>query len=268
LDALPAARKIDAVHESTSSSSSSSLQAAQWPLLLLPGLMCDGDFWQPLVAQAGPRPCSVVDYGDADSIEAMADAALVSAPPRFVLAGHSMGGRVALEVVRQAGDRVAGLVLMDTGFLPLAPGEKGVLEAAGRQKLIDVAQVSGVRAMCAQWVRGMVHPDRLGDAALVDAILAMFERKSAERFARQQKALLSRPDATPVLRSLRVPCLLICGRQDGWANVEQHEAMRALAPGAELCVIDHAGHMVLMEKPSETVEALEGFLRQLEAVAC
>ena len=104
-------------------------------LLLLPGLMCDHAFWQPLTTssdvQTSGLTCQVVDYGDANAITAMAQCALDVAPPQFVLAGHSMGGRVALEVVRLAPQRVQKLVLMDTGYLPLAPGEAGEKERAG-----------------------------------------------------------------------------------------------------------------------------------------
>ena len=92
-------------------------------LLLLPGLMCDATFWQPLVDAV---PSQVVDYGDANSITAMAEAALAVAPSHFALAGHSMGGRVALEVLRLAPERVQKIILMDTGYLPKAAGAAGI----------------------------------------------------------------------------------------------------------------------------------------------
>jgi pimeloyl-ACP methyl ester carboxylesterase len=231
-------------------------------LLLLPGLMCDQTFWQ-FLPPALPKSihCEVVDYGNADTLTAMAEAALAVAPASFALAGHSMGGRVALEVARLAPDRIEKLVLMDTGYLPLAAGDKGEAERAGRMALVALARASGVRAMCAQWVQGMVHPDRLADAVLIESITQMFERKSPERFARQQNALLTRPDASPVLARLKMPCLLLCGRQDSWANPAQHEAMRALAPHAVLSVIEDAGHMVLMERPGATARAIREFLQ-------
>lgn len=238
-------------------------------LLLLPGLMCDGAFWAPWqAALPSTVKCQVVDYGDADTITAMAEAALAVAPSQFALAGHSMGGRVALEVVRLAPERVQKLVLMDTGYLALAPGEKGEAEKAGRMALLAVAKNEGVRAMCQQWVKGMVHPQRVNDAALVGSIIEMFARKSADRFERQQHALLNRPDATDVLRGMTIPTLLLCGRQDAWAGVPQHEAMQALAPHAELSVIEDAGHMVLMERPEPTIEALNKFLEVSLEASC
>lgn len=231
--------------------------------------MCDGAFWAPwLSALPQGLNCEVVDYGDADTITAMAEAALAVAPPQFVLAGHSMGGRVALEIARLAPERVQKITLMDTGYLALAPGEKGEAEKAGRMALMAVARGEGVRTMCQQWVKGMVHPQRIDDAALVGPIIEMFARKSADRFERQQHALLNRPDATEVLRGLTVPTLLLCGRQDAWAGVAQHEAMRLLAPHARLAVIEDAGHMVLMERPAPTVEALNKFLEALLESSC
>jgi pimeloyl-ACP methyl ester carboxylesterase len=230
-------------------------------LVLLPGLMCGDAFWQPLKAGSpASLRCQTVDYGDADSITAMAQVALAAAPPVFALAGHSMGGRVALEMARLAPARIQKLILMDTGYLPRAAGEKGETEKASRMALVDVAQKDGVRAMCAQWVKAMVHPDRLADKALLEAITVMFEQKSADRFLRQQTALLNRPDGSPVLASLKMPCLMLCGRQDSWANVAQHQAMQALAPHAQLAVIEDAGHMVLMERPAPTIEAILKFL--------
>ena len=238
-------------------------------LLLLPGLMCDHAFWAPLVAGLPQSICSqVIDYGDADSITAMAQAALAAAPPRFAVAGHSMGGRVAMELVRLAPGRVDAVILMDTGYLPRADGAMDEIEKAGRMALVDIAREQGVRAMCAQWVKGMVHPDRLSDTALIEAITQMFDRKDAARFARQQNALLTRPDASPVLASLDRPCLLLCGRQDGWADVAQHEAIQALVPGARLSVIEDAGHMVLMERPEPTIAAVAQFLKSLPEPAC
>jgi pimeloyl-ACP methyl ester carboxylesterase len=243
--------------------------SAATDLVLLPGLMCDETFWAPwLSALPQTTQAKVVDYGDADTITLMAEAALAVAPPRFALAGHSMGGRVALEVVRLAPERVQQLVLMDTGYLALAPGGKGESEKAGRVALIALAKGEGVRAMCQQWVKGMVHPSRVSDATLVDPIIEMFARKSAARFERQQHALLNRPDATTVLQSLTMPTLLLCGRQDAWAGVAQHEAMQALAPHARLRVIEDAGHMVLMERRQPTVAALNEFLQASLEPSC
>ena len=174
------------------------------PLILVPGLMCDHAVWEPLMPALSPgRHCTVVDHGNASSLVTMAQQLLDAAPARFALAGHSMGARVALEVVRLAPQRVSRVALLDTGYLPRAAGAAGEEEAAKRHALLKVAQEQGVRAMAQVWVQGMVHPDRLQDAPLIDAIVDMFARKSADTFERQICALLQRPDATDVSFSSR-----------------------------------------------------------------
>lgn len=236
------------------------------PLLLVPGLMCDHAVWEPLLPRlTTDRSCTVVDHGQADALPQMAHQLLASAPPQFVVAGHSMGARVVLEVLRLAPERVRGVALLDTGFLPKPAGSAGEDEAAKRLALLQIAQSQGVRAMAQQWVRGMVHPDRLDDAALIERILAMFERKSADIFERQIHALLTRPDGADVLQRLCVPTLLMCGAQDAWSPPAQHEAMQALvAPAwAQLDLIAHAGHMAPMERPAEVAGALLGWLARV-----
>lgn len=233
-------------------------------LVLVPGLMCDRTVWEPVLpylqaARPGLR-CIVADHGPSDTLGAMADRLLAAAPARFALAGHSMGARVTLEVVRRAPERVERVALLDTGHLPLPAGEAGEAEAAKRHALLAIARAEGTHAMGAQWVQGMVHPGRLKDQPLIDAILDMFARKDAEVFAAQIRALLARPDASPVLQSLRVPSLVACGRQDSWSPVPQHEAMHRLAPGSVLEVIEDAGHMAPMERPGETGGVLARWL--------
>jgi pimeloyl-ACP methyl ester carboxylesterase len=229
--------------------------------------MCDETVWNPVLphlqAVLPALAPWVADHGSADSLGAMAERILATAPDRFALAGHSMGARVALEVLRRAPQRVARIALLDTGYLPLPAGEAGEAEAAKRHALLAIARAEGTRAMGRQWVQGMVHPQRLQDAPLMAAILDMFARKDAEVFAAQIRALLARPDGTPLLQSLAaagIPTLVACGRQDSWSPVAQHEAMHALAPGSVLEVIEEAGHMAPMERPAETAAMLARWL--------
>ena len=238
------------------------------PVLLVPGLMCDHTVWEPLLPWIGQQHhCTVVDHAGADSLPQMARQMLASAPPAFLLAGHSMGARVVLEAVRLAPDRVRGVALLDTGHLPRPAGQAGEDEAAKRFALLQVAQTQGVRAMAQQWVRGMVHPDRLGDAELIEHIVAMFERKSADIFACQIQALLSRPNGSDVLRTLTVPTLLMCGAQDAWSPPAQHQAMHSLAPEglATLDLIEQAGHMAPMEQPEQVAASLLRWLARCVA---
>ena len=236
------------------------------PLVLIPGLMCDGAVWEPLHPALTPyASCQVIDHGRASSITVMAQQVLAAAPPRFALAGHSMGGRVALEVLRLAPQRVLRLALLDTGYKARASGPAGEEEARKRQDLLAVARSQGVRAMARQWVQGMVHPARLNDTTFIDAIVSMFERKTADIFDKQIQALLARPDATPVLASARMPTLVLCGREDSWAPVSQHEEIAALIPGKVLLrVVESAGHMSTMEQPGAVAHAMLEWLHQTD----
>ncbi|KEA65162.1 Beta-ketoadipate enol-lactone hydrolase [Marinobacterium lacunae] len=227
-------------------------------LMLLPGLLCDDAVWREQAEALDNWHCQIVDYGSADTITAMADIVLRQAPARFALAGHSMGGRVALEVIRQAPERVSRIALLDTGYEGRPSGEAGEPERTKRMALLAQARTEGMRAMGEVWSRGMVHPDRLSDTALMESILAMIERKTPDLFAAQINALLNRPDATAVLRALRCPTLLMVGRQDSWSPVERHEEMARLAPDSVLQVIEDAGHMSTMEQP----QAVSAMLRQ------
>lgn len=235
------------------------------PLLLVPGLMCDATVWHPVLpALCHGRRCEVVDLGDCDALASMAQRLLEHAPARFALAGHSMGARVVLEVLRQASERVSRVALLDTGFLARSDGAAGAEETRKRMALLEVARRQGVGAMASVWVQGMVHPRRLGDASLIAAIVAMFERKSADTFERQIRALLERPDASAVLGAISVPTLVLCGRQDSWAPVAQHAAIHGLigAEGATLTIVEDAGHMAPMEQPDAVAAALLHWLEQ------
>jgi pimeloyl-ACP methyl ester carboxylesterase len=227
------------------------------PLLLVPGLMCDHTVWDPLMPHLSAlHPCQVVDHGHADSLTQMASQLLLDAPPQFCLAGHSMGARVGLEVLRLAPERVSGVALLDTGYLPLASGVAGEEEVSKRMHLLQVAQDQGVREMAQTWAQGMVHPERLQDTALMEAIFQMFERKNAVIFSKQLHALIHRPDGSDVLSRIGVPTLIGCGRQDAWSPPSQHEAMQKLAPHAQLDIYEGAGHMAPMEQPQVVAESL------------
>jgi pimeloyl-ACP methyl ester carboxylesterase len=231
-------------------------------LLLLPGLLCDAEVWAGQIAALGrSMACIVPRYHDLDSIVAMADRVLREAPPRFALAGHSMGGRVALEVMRAAPERVARLALLDTGYQARPPGEPGEQEARQRGHLLALARDSGMRAMGAEWLRGMIHPARVADSNLTARILAMIERRTPEEHAAQIQALLDRPDASDVLPRIRCPTLVACGREDGWSPLARHQAMAAMIPGSSLVVFEQCGHMATLERPAEVTAALGQWLQ-------
>lgn len=226
-------------------------------LLLLPGLACDAEVWKHQVRTLREiTGVQVVDYGASDSIQEMARVALERAPERFALAGHSMGGRVATEIVRSAPDRVLGLALLDTAYKPLMLGDAGEREKAERAGYVKIAQTQGMRAMARTWLQKMVHPSRLADEPLLESIVEMMGRKSPEIFTGQIKALLGRPDATPVLPAVRCPTLVLCGREDAWSVLDVHRDMAARIPNARLAIIETCGHMATMERPEKVTAAL------------
>lgn len=234
-------------------------------VLFLPGLACDEEVWSHQARRVSElATVGVVDYGSSDSLKKMAEAALRRAPNRFALAGHSMGGRVALEIVRRVPERVIGIALLDTAYRPFVPGEAGERERAERLRLVDLARSQGMRAMARDWVRNMVHPSRLSDEPLIQSIIEMFARKPPEIFARQIQALLERPDATPVLSTIRCPTLVLCGREDSWSLPATHKQMAARIPQSRLVQIENCGHMAPMERPMQVRGAL---LAWLEVVA-
>jgi len=217
--------------------------------------------WREQISALATRfDCRVMDYGSLDSVEAMAGRTLAGAPDRFLLAGHSMGGRVALELVRRAPQGVTGLALLDTGYQPRASGEHGQREAEQRHQLVALANEQGMRAMGREWLRLMLPEARWNDAPLVDAMLAMVERKSPQILAAQIRALLARPDASEVLPGITCPTLLLCGREDRWSPLARHEQMARVIPGARLEVIEAAGHMTTMERPASVSTAMHDFL--------
>ena len=232
-------------------------------LLLLPGLLCDATVWKDQVRSLGARfECHVPDYGSLDSLSAMAAHALAAVPgERFSLAGHSMGGRVALEILRLAPRRVERLALLDTGYQPLAAESAGEQEKAGRMALLQQSRTAGMRAMGEAWARGMVHASRLG-TPVFEAILDMIERRTPAIFEAQIRALLNRPDGTDVLRGIAVPTLVVCGRDDQWSPLARHEQMLTLIPRARLQVIEGSGHMTTMEQPDAVTGALAQWLAE------
>jgi pimeloyl-ACP methyl ester carboxylesterase len=235
-------------------------------VILIPGLLCDATVWRSQIAAlAELADVRVSDHGTQDSLPGMAQTILANAPPRFALAGHSMGGRIAFEVFRAAPERVTGMALMDTGSHPVAAGEAGRSEAEGRYRLLEVARRDGMRAMAHAWVQGMVHASRLGERELIEAILDMFEANSPDIYAAQIRALLSRPDAGPLLAKIRMPTLLLAGHEDAWSPPARHVEMAAVIPDSTMVDIPVCGHMSTMERPDAVSAAMRAWLQQVIA---
>ena len=220
-------------------------------VFLLPGLLCDETIWAD--QRTALSDVVIPDFRYVNSIEAMAQLVLDAAPDRFSVAGHSMGGRVALEVVRLAPDRVVRLALLDTGVHPRAANEE-----AKRGELVELARSQGMAALAARWLPPMLHPDH---SALLEPLTEMVKRSTPETFANQQRALLNRPDARAVLSSIRCPTLVLCGRQDTWSPPSQHEEIAASIPQSKLVIVDDCGHMSPVEQPAAVTRALLSHLQ-------
>jgi pimeloyl-ACP methyl ester carboxylesterase len=222
-------------------------------VLLLPGLLCDRTIWSHQI-RAIEKIAEVVvpDLRFVNSITAMAQIALDAAPKRFALAGHSMGARVAIEAFRMAPERVERIALLDTGVHP-----RGPLEESKRGELVEIARTQGMEAMAARWLPPMLHPDH---SSLLGPLAEMVKRSTPETFANQQRALLDRPEARAVLPLIQCPALVLCGRQDAWSPVSQHEEIAAAIPHSKLVIVEDAGHMAPVEQPEAVTEALLAWL--------
>jgi pimeloyl-ACP methyl ester carboxylesterase len=225
-------------------------------LLLLSGLLCDETVWvdaaQELASVADVR---IVSFQGFDSIRAMAEHVLRSAPQQFLVAGHSMGGRVALEVFRQAKQRVRGLALLNSGVHPLRAGE-----AESRGRLVRLARERGMSAVAADWLPPMMGASPARVAQVMPKLRDMVERQTADSFAMQTKALLARPDAVRVLPSIKVPALLASGTADTWSPLMQHEEIRRQISEASLVAIEDAGHMAPAEQPQAVAAAMRAWI--------
>lgn len=226
-------------------------------LLLLPGLMCDAGVWRAQIAAfEADHEVRVPDFFGLDSFDAMAKAALALADRPFALAGHSMGGRVAMQVAATAPERVLRLALLDTGAHLPALGE-----AEGRLALVAAGEREGIEAVIQAWLPPMLAPANRDDRALWDEIAAMQRRAGVQTLKRQQQALLNRPDGFAQLDTIRVPTAFITGALDAWSPPEQHRQMQARVPGSTLTVIDNCGHMAPMEAPEAVNQALAAWLQ-------
>ncbi|MCA0424352.1 MAG: alpha/beta hydrolase [Proteobacteria bacterium] len=225
------------------------------PLVLIPGMMCDARLWGDLPALLARRMVIHAPCTEGESIEAIARVLLAQAPARFALAGLSMGGIVAMEILRQAPDRVERLALLDTN--PFAESET---IRARRQPQIDRA-LSGELASV---MRDEMKPHYLApgprNAAVLDLCLDMALGLGPEIFARQSRALRERPDQTDTLSRFTGPALVLMGLHDRLCPLERHEAMHRMMPQSRLVIIEGAGHLPTLEQPEPTFAAIKTWL--------
>ena len=228
---------------------------ASAPLVCLPGLLCDARIF------AGQRTrfpdlLAIDGFGERRSLPEMAAHALSVMPPTMSLLGHSMGARVALEMVRQAPARIERLALVSTGTHPPRPGE-----ADKRYALRDLGRREGVAALVDAWLPPMIAPANRRPA-LVDPLRQMCIDEGTDVFAAQIEALLDRPAVDTLLSAIDCPTLVAVGTEDAWSPPAQHRAIAALVRGARLAIIEGAGHMVPVEAPDELNDAIAAWLAQ------
>ena len=196
----------------------------------------------------------IPDHTGHDDMRALAAAVLREAPfERFALAGFSMGGYTALEMIAQAPERVDRLALVDTSARP-----ETAKTSEARLRLIEMAERGRFRSVVDVLLPLMVHPSHLADAALVATIREMARRTGKEAFVRQEQAIMSRADSRPRLAAIRCPSLVVCGREDQLTPLDGHEEMATAIQGATLTVLETCGHMSTLERP----EAVSGALRE------
>lgn len=230
------------------------------PLILVPGLLCDAALWQPQSdVLADEATIIVADTLQDDSLPAMAARLLAAAPPRFALAGLSMGGYVAQEVMRQAPERVDRLALLDTNARADLEEQKN-----NRRASITQARSGGFASIPSALLPILIHPERAKDAAFCQPILTMMHRVGPEAFIRQQTAIMNRPDSRPDLAGYRCPVLCLVGAEDALTPPKVHAEITAALPHGlgTLVEIPHCGHLSTLEQPEAVTQALRAWLRE------
>jgi pimeloyl-ACP methyl ester carboxylesterase len=227
------------------------------PILLVPGLACSPRFFAPgLPALWRFGPVTVANHIRNDNMGTIARQILAEAPPRFALAGHSMGGYIAFEILRQAPERVAKLALLNTQARPDTP------EASERRRgLIARANSGEYHAILDEMFPGLVHPSRRKDAGLRQLVHDMADDVGPEAFVRQQMAIIGRPDSRPSLAWIKCPTLVLSGDEDNTIPNSMSSEMANGIPGAKLVIVPDCGHLSLAEQPAATSGALVEWLR-------
>ena len=226
------------------------------PLLFLPGLLNSPEIWSHQVENlAELTTCFVGDLTVADTISGLAQAVLAHAPDRFALVGLSMGGYVAFEIMRTAPDRVERLGLVDTTARPDAPEQ-----SARRIALVAQARGQGLDAVIPQLLPGVLSPDGAKDPPMVQSVSEMAHEIGVDAFARQQSAIMGRPDSRPDLPSIACPTVVIVGQEDTMTGGEIAQEMVDGIPDARLAEIPNAGHLSPLENPPAVTAALKAWL--------
>jgi len=226
------------------------------PIVLIPGLACTAEIFAPQIPALWPRgPVTVASTMEGETIAEMAAAILRDAPPRFALGGISMGGYIALEIMRQAPERITRLALLDTTARPDAPEQ-----VAARRLLIDRVADGELSAVLAQVTPNLLHPNHRQRQDLIDAHIRMGRDVGPEGFIRQEAAITRRIDSRPHLAAITIPTLVLVGDKDVLTPPDRSEEMAAAIPGARLCIVPECGHASPLEQPDAVNAALVQWL--------
>jgi pimeloyl-ACP methyl ester carboxylesterase len=226
------------------------------PILLIPGLNCSPRLYAPQLSDLWRfGPVTVANHTRDDAIAAIATRILDSAPPRFALAGLSMGGYIALEMMRQAPTRIARLALLDTGSRADPPEA-----SAKREANIALAQAGKFDEVIDAQFPLYVHSSRMSDQALKSAYRAMCHDVGPQAYVRQQRAIMTRIDSRPSLSAIKCPTLVLVGEQDAATPSALAEEMAAAIAGARLVRVPECGHLSTLEKPEAVTKAMVAWL--------
>ncbi len=223
---------------------------------LLPGLLCDESVWQyQREALADKAEIRIPDFSGLDSLLAMAEKVLADGPDKFSVVGHSMGGRVALEIINMAPERVDHLILLSVGAHPVNDEE-----CEQRSSLVEEAASIGMHRYAVSWANLMLAYQEEQNQGVRTCIETMASRQSLENFIGHITAGLGRKDQTLYLAKIKIPVLLIVGEKDTWSSVSQHEHIKQQIPEAQLEIIPDAGHMVILDQPSAVSSLLSKWI--------
>lgn len=225
-------------------------------IYLLPGLLCDQDVWQFQQSALGQEAeIRIPDYRGVDSLDKMAEMVLKDAPERFSVVGHSMGGRVGLEIINKAPERVQHLVLVSVGAHPVNDEE-----CEQRSSLVEEAASIGMDKYAASWADLLLGYSDKDQPEVRRCIETMARRQSLDDFIAHITAGLGRKDQSRYLPQIPIPVLLIVGEKDTWSPVSQHKAIKAQLNNVTLEIVPDAGHMIPLDQPEKVSNLLKSWI--------
>lgn len=229
---------------------------ASFPVLFLPGLLCDDALWaQPIKALSNQISPLVADLTGGANVADLARQALAKAPPQFGLVGLSMGGYVAFEIMRQAPERVLKLCLFDTSARPDTPEQR-----ERRQMLLALSKSGQFKGVTPRLLPLLLHPEHLGNQVITETVMAMAERVGRDAFNRQQTAILNRPDSRPVLADIHCKTIVVVGDQDAITPPDVVREIASGIAGAEYHCVAQSGHLPPLEQPEQATGLIARWL--------